>query len=64
MLTDFIVITDSLDSATGGQDKPSNSQSLDGCLNWARSSDEGKDTKIAACTQEFVRRNWENFAPR
>jgi hypothetical protein len=36
---------------------------LEGCKQWAESQHVGAGSKSALCDKEFVRQNWENFAP-
>jgi hypothetical protein len=50
----------------GGADKADMNTNLnrrEGCKQWAESQPTGASAKSALCEKEFVRQNWENFAP-
>ena len=44
-------------------DMNTNLNRLEGCKQWAESQHVGASSKSALCDKEFVRNNWENFAP-
>ena len=57
----------SLTLVTGGAgekaDMNTNLNRLEGCKQWAEGQHVGASSKSALCDKEFVRNNWENFAP-
>jgi hypothetical protein len=70
MTTFATISTDTLVTVTGGAQtaeqaagQNANLEALEGCKQWADASHQGKDYKSGLCDQEFVRRNWGNFAP-
>jgi hypothetical protein len=55
---------DTLSLVTGGNDtEQANLAQLEACKQWAASSHEGRDSKLALCDKEFVSRNWGSFTP-
>jgi len=56
----------SLITVTGGAEKAdmnAHLNRLEGCKQWAESQHVGASSKSALCDKEFVRQNWDNFAP-